>query len=294
MSDAAARLAALVKAETGLLFAEARRATLENRARELAVEIGATGLDQLTNTLEREGCDGPVFRRLLDRIITDETFWFRYPDHFETLTDYVIPAAVSRAAFLGEKTIRILSAGCSRGQEPYSIAMAIARQPEILAGRSLEIVAVDLSDNVLRVAREGIYQDFELRGLADATRDAYFLRDGTRWRLNDHLRAMVTFHRCNLVRPLDLGVFDVIFCRNVTIYFDALDTQRVLRGLIESLRPGGHLFTGHAESFQGLDVELRMLQMARSIVYRRSRGGGAGSETTGGFGIPIRPGGGSR
>ena len=89
-----------------------------------------------------------------------------------------------------------------------------------------------------------------MRGLSDKMRDAHFKPDGSRWRLRDSLVCMVTFQRRNLMQPLDAGLFDIIFCRNVTIYFDAEDTRRVLHGLVESMRPGGHLFTGHAESFQ--------------------------------------------
>jgi len=150
--------------------------------------------------------------------------------------------------------IRIWCAACSSGQEPYSLAMILDEEAQRLSGWSVEILATDVSHNVVGAAREGVYTQFEVqRGLPISQLLRYFQQDGERWRINEHLRSHIQFEQFNLLSDFtSLGVFDVIFCRNVLIYFDVPTKRSVLEKMARHLALDGYLFLGAAESVVGL------------------------------------------
>lgn len=266
-------IAELLRRSCGLTFAAARRDSFRNRLGEAVRALGLESLADLQARLRAENHGSRVWNTVIDLAVTDETSWFRYNDQYDALRDFVLPAVTSKKGFDGEDEIRILSAGCSRGQEPYSIAMVLRELPEFDRAFHATILAVDLCQFGLDYAARGVYHEVEMRGLPGALRERYFVREGSsNYRLADEVREMVVFRQHNLLNPLKYGAFDIVFCRNVTIYFERETTRRVISNLVQSLRPGGHLFVGHAESYSGLLDELKQVQMARTFIYRRSHG----------------------
>lgn len=198
---------------------------------------------------------------VIDLLTTNETFFFREPKHFAFLAEKVLPAVQPGRPF------RVWSAACSTGEEPYSIAMVLATH---LKERPWEVVASDLSLRVLETARKGVYPIERAEKIPSAYLKAYCLKGtgqnaGT-FMVTTALRGRVQLHQINLSGPLpDVGAFDVIFLRNVMIYFSAETKKRVCAQLAAQLRPGGHLFIGHSESLNGISESLRVIQPS---VYR--------------------------
>jgi len=199
----------------------------------------------------------------LDLLTTNETYFFREPKHFEFLRERVLPACRRGVRY------RVWSAACSSGEEPWSIAMTFA---EALPEGEWEIVASDLSTRVLERARDAQYAMERATHLPPPLLKKYCLRGvehqaGT-FRIERSLRQHVQFMQVNLVQPLpDVGTFDLIFLRNVMIYFDVETKARVVRRLCEKLRPGGYFFCGHAETLHGVDAPLSAVQPA---IYQRT------------------------
>jgi chemotaxis protein methyltransferase CheR len=158
------------------------------------------------------------------------------------------------AARRGERTIRIWSAAASSGQEPYSLAMILDEMGAELAGWRIDILATDISGEIIEKARAGVYSQFEMqRGLPVQSLLKHFTQEGDRWKISDRIRAMVTFRQMNLLQPTPgLGPFDIVFCRNVLIYFDLPTKSQVLAMLAKTLRPDGFLSLGAAETVIGL------------------------------------------
>lgn len=270
------QFAQLIHQRTGLRFNDTRRRFLQARIEEAAREVGCTSLQELLDLVRNGSRAGGVdlFQVLVDRLVTDETSFFRYPGQFEALRNFIFPALRSHRDFAGDNSLRILSAGCSRGQEPYSIAISVLEEPETLKGFETTIYALDLSTNVLDVARQGVYSAHQLRDVSPRLLGRYFeqVDNGGRtpaYRVRDDVRRMVRFQIHNLLADLPGPIFDVIFCRNVTIYFDFETTRRVARNLYDRLRPGGYLFLGHAESYYNVLPEMTIVQFGDVLVNRK-------------------------
>jgi chemotaxis protein methyltransferase CheR len=188
---------------------------------------------------------------------TNETFFFRDKIPFEHLRDTVLPLLLKARA--NRHTLRIWSAACSTGQEPYSIAMCLKENASLLSGWRIEIVATDLSQEVLEKSRAGIYSQFEVqRGLPIQMLVKYFTQSGEIWQVNPDIRAMVQHRQLNLLQDFSqLGRFDVIFCRNVLIYFDQETKIDVFERLNKAMEPDGMLMLGAAESVVGITDAFR-------------------------------------
>jgi chemotaxis protein methyltransferase CheR len=200
--------------------------------------------------MERSG-DPALENAVVAAMLTNETFFFRDRAPFEHFRDVMLPALLERRA--EQRHIRIWSAACATGQEAYSLAMILDEAARKLAGWRVDILGTDLSDAVVEAARAGLYSQFEVqRGLPIAQLLRYFRRDGDRWRIVEHLRARVRFHAFNLLSDMaPLGRFDVIFCRNVLLYFDVETRRQVLRRLGAALAPDGFVVLGATESAVG-------------------------------------------
>jgi chemotaxis protein methyltransferase CheR len=188
--------------------------------------------------------------------MTNETFFFRDRVPFDNFRDAILPKLMEERQ--EQKRIRIWCAAASTGQEPYSLTMILDQEMRKLAGWNVEILATDLSTTALERAREGRYTQFEVqRGLPISHLLRYFLAEGENWRINEHLRARVQFEEFNLMSSFQgLGQFDVIFCRNVLIYFDLETKKDVLARLSGVLAKDGFLITGSAETVIGLSDTL--------------------------------------
>ncbi|PPD43115.1 MAG: chemotaxis protein CheR [Methylocystis sp.] len=237
------RLAAL----TGIALDADRQYLAESR---LAPVMRAHGYDSFAHLVEAfEGHGNPLFQRdVIDAMTTNETLFFRDRTPFETFRSKVLPDLIAARAH--ERRLRFWCAACSTGQEAYSLAMTLDQDATALRGWSLEILATDLSTAAIDAARNGSYSQFEVqRGLSTSQLLRYFHRREEAWRVNEHLRARIDFRDFNLLSDYsELGAFDVIFCRNVLMYFDSENKQAVLGRLSNALSDGGYLYLGAAEA----------------------------------------------
>jgi chemotaxis protein methyltransferase CheR len=218
---------------------------------------------------------GEALVELIDSLTTNHTSFLREQAHFDVL------ARSAAGEFSGVQTLDIWSAACSSGEEPYSIGMCLANALRAAGGRGFRILATDISTRVLAMARRGVYPAERFRELPDPWRRAYLLRgDGECrgfYKIKPEIAQSVEFKRLNLIEPFpDTRAFQVIFCRNVMMYFDKPTQQDIVQRLSRSIQVGGYLFVGHSESLTGVEHQLKYVQPA---VYRKEKPSGGGSRT---------------
>lgn len=247
-------LATMVKQRSGIVLTPEKGYMLETRLAPMLRREGLAGLDALALRL-RAGRDDALAGEMVEALTTNESSFFRDGKPFEHLRRLLPRLAAARAP---GQPLRIWSAACSSGQEAYSAAIVAAELGPALGGRRVEILGTDLSREMLARAQEGVFTQFEVqRGLPVQTLVKHFRQEGTRWRIAAELRAMVRWQAFNLLEePVGLGRFDVIFCRNVLIYFDAPTKSRVLGMLARMIEPDGAVYLGGAETVLGLTDRL--------------------------------------
>lgn len=208
--------------------------------------------------------DERLVAEVVEAMTTNETFFFRDKTPFDHFRESVIPQLIKARA--AKRSLRIWCAAASTGQEPYSLAMSIKETPA-LAGWRTEIVATDLSEDVLRKSQAGIYSQFEVqRGLPIQLLVKYFKQSGDVWQLNADVRSMVQFRKFNLLSEFaSLGKFDIVFCRNVLIYFDQATNTKVFEKLASVTEPDGYLFLGAAETIVGLTDRYQVCPSRRGV-----------------------------
>jgi chemotaxis protein methyltransferase CheR len=241
----------LLLEKSGLSLTPDKTYLLNARLELLVRAQGLSSLNELTAGL-RVKPDPRTVALVAEAMATKETSFFRDIKPFSSLKETLFPALVKKNA--AKKTIRIWSAACATGQEPYSIAMTVREFFQAHPGWQVQILATDFSAECLERAKSGLYSQFEIqRGLTVRQMLENFTQEGTDWRVRDPVKRMVSFSAFNLLEPMaGLGSFDVIFCRNVLIYFDAATRKLVLNRLAERLNPGGYLLLGACESVLGL------------------------------------------
>jgi chemotaxis protein methyltransferase CheR len=250
ISDGSVRiLGGLLKARTGQQLAHGRRWRIEAALRPLMAELKLGSMDVLVSRIV-SGEDPGMSDRAIDALLNHETFFFRDMLSFRLLDGQGLERI--RAARASTKRLRIWSAGCSTGQEVYTLAMLIADAPERWAGWSIDIVGTDLSTQALEQARRGRYSQFEIqRGLPVAQMLRRFDQIDREWQVSNGLRAMVSFRAHNLLSPPPAGLFDVVLCRNVLLYFTP-DVRGLVFGRIASaMREDGVLMLGAGETVMG-------------------------------------------
>jgi chemotaxis protein methyltransferase CheR len=265
-ADAFGEIAALLRRRAGIVLTPDKGYLLETRLGPVLARFGLASLTALGAKLRT--LPGEVLERaVVEALTTHESSFFRDGKPFEHLAAALPRLAASRPA---ATPIRIWSAACSTGQEPYSIAMLAA---DTLPGRRVEILATDISREVLDRAREGFFTQFEVqRGLPIRMLLKHFRQDGARWRILPELRATIRFEERNLLGELaPLGRFDAIFCRNVLIYFDAPTKTRVLEALARQLAPDGTLYLGGAETVIGLTDRVQPVAGERGVYAPAAR-----------------------
>jgi len=223
----------------------------------LAKRLRARGVATYAAYLELvRDARGDEAAEMVDALTTNKTDFFREPAHFDFLRERVLPS-------LGTGSLRVWSAGCATGEEPLTIAMVLREALPDLARRDVRVLATDLSRRALARATAGRYGDAAMEAVPSVLRRAYFTRDGVGWTAGPALRSLVTYAPLNLMREWPMrGPFQVIFCRNVMIYFDRATQQRLVRRFHDLLAPGGYLFVGHAESLSGVQHGFRYVQPA--------------------------------
>jgi chemotaxis protein methyltransferase CheR len=205
---------------------------------------------------------------LLDSLMICETSFFRNQPQFDLLREVVLPELVRKKEKAGTRLLRVWSAGCSTGQEPYSAAITLIESLPDLNSWSTRVFASDLSFTALERAQSGLYRPDQMKGV-DAHRVArYFRQENGHYVMDESVRNRVIFDYHNLKHDNGLRGLDIIFCRNVMIYFDSDEQRRLVHRFANCLVPGGYLFLGHAESLQGLSTRFVMLHRNKGIAYR--------------------------
>ena len=276
MSDAFALIRRFALETAGLSLDEDKRYLVEDRLAPVLRRERLTALSELAEAITRDPRSN-LARAAAEALTINETSFFRDKAFFETFAQTLLPTLL--AARAERRKLRIWCAGCSSGQEPYSLAMLLDEQARRLAGWQVEILATDLSHAMIDTARRGLYSQFEVqRGVPISLLLRYFRREGEFWQVADHLRAKVTFRPQNLVTGVrEQGAFDVIFCRNVLIYFDVATKRRVLASLDGALAHDGCLALGAAEGVGGLSTKLTAVPGQRFLFRKGGAEALAGS-----------------
>lgn len=269
-----------LKARSGVVLAADKQYLVESRLLPVARRNGFDGLTALVGAL-RAATDETLMTAAVEAMTTHESFFFRDKTPFDQFRAIILPGLLE--ARRASRRLRIWCAAASTGQEPYSLAMCLKERARDLVGWRVELLATDLSADVLHRARQGVYTHFEVqRGLPIQDLVRHFTQIGTEWKIADELRAMVGFRQLNLLSDFaGLGIFDLILCRNVLIYFDQATKTDVLNRLWRNLAPDGHLVLGAAETAIGFSDRYKMAPNLRGV-YLPNPAAGRG-------GAPFRP-----
>ncbi len=257
-------IADLLKNRSGLALTKEKAYLMESRLNPVARKWNFAGFDELVQAV-RAGNKEDLLVDVTEAMTTNESFFFRDQKPFDQFRDLVLPHMLQHRA--GAKTFRIWSAACSSGQEPYTLAMLLQENAAKLAGWRVEIIATDLSKEILDKAEAGLYSQFEVqRGLPITLLVKYFKQVGERWQISDDIRKMVSFKQFNLLgSPAALGKFDVVFCRNVLIYFDPPTKAKVLAGMADLMPQDGFLYLGGAETVLGTSDRFQLMPGQRGV-----------------------------
>jgi chemotaxis protein methyltransferase CheR len=257
------RVCRLVYHFSGIHLKEGKEALVKTRLMKRLRVLKMENFDDYLRYVESHDGDGEI-NWMIDVMTTNQTSFFREPAHFDFLSERLFPN------FKNEK-LRLWSAACSTGQEPYSIAMLIKDSAPDFLSRDVRILATDISQTVLERARVGFYLQEQLKGLTKEMVRKHFVpcaeKVPNRYKIKDDLRSLVSFAWLNLTEDWPMkGPFHVIFCRNVMIYFDRLTQQELVRRFWDLLEPGGYLFVGHSE---GLSAISHSFQYVQPAIYRK-------------------------
>jgi chemotaxis protein methyltransferase CheR len=259
-----------VRLRSGLVLTSDKSYLLETRLSPIMRREGFSSLKELI-VAARSRRDEKMLWAITDALTTNETFFFRDKTPFDLFKDAVVPSLVKARG--ASPRVRILCAACSTGQEPYSLAMLIDELRDMGITLNAEIVGVDISDRVLEKAKAGLYSQFEVqRGLPAKQLVKHFEKVNDMWRISDRIRGAVRFQRFNLLEDLrSLGRFDVVFCRNVLIYFDQPTKKLTLERLAGSMPEDGFLLLGAAETLMGVTDAFESVPDRRGLYRRNAR-----------------------
>lgn len=257
-------LAKLLYQRSGLVLTKEKGYLLESRLMPIARRWNMTDISDLCNAL-RQRMDENLLADITDAMTTNESSFFRDQKPFDQFRQIVLPRFLQSKA--SSRKLRIWSAACSNGQEPYSLAMILDEEKAKLAGWQIEIVATDLCRDVLDKAKQGMYTQFEVqRGLPIQMLVKHFTQVGDKWQISETMRKQIKFQQFNLLGDLRvLGNFDIIFCRNVLIYFDQPTKTKILEGMATMLPQDGVLYLGGAETVLGITQKFKPMDGQRGL-----------------------------
>ena len=255
----------LLRQRSGLVLSAEKQYLAESRLLPVARKHGLASLAELVERLKAATFAAPIGVEVVEAMTTNESFFFRDKIPFEHFRDTIMPALMTARA--REKRIRIWCTACATGQEPYSLAMGLKTIGPSLAGWKVEIVATDISHEVLAKAKAGVYNQFEVqRGLPIQGLVKFFVQVGEAWQIAPEIRGMVQFRQINLLNDFSaLGTFDLVFCRNVLIYFDQDTKVDVLNRLARQMPPDSFLILGAAETVVGLTDAFKPMPERRGL-----------------------------
>ena len=256
----------LIEQRSGIRFDSDRERFFSGRIREHAQERKLGGSGDLMKRIQSSNVE---YEALLARLLTHETSFFRYPAAFDALTKFALPEVHARKMWANPRTLRIWSAGCSTGEEPYSIAIAVAENLSFARSWTIEILATDISRTALATAGRAIYPRRSLGSLTPAQIEAHFTQVDAGFEVKPHIRRMVNFASMNLAHSLYLGRMDIILCMNVLIYFSEEHRAEAIRRFYNCLEPGGFLMLGHSETLLRQPSKFERTVVGDHLLYRR-------------------------
>jgi len=265
-------IAKYIHAISGIFLDQSKAYLIETRLGSLLEETGCSSYSDLYRKAKADGTKA-IERKIIDAISTNETLFFRDTSPFDVLQHKILPDLIdlhtAKSSFLPPQ-IRIWSAACSTGQEVYSIAIVLKELLSDPKKYNLKVLGTDISDAAIAQSSYGSYNKFEIeRGLQADKLTKYFSRNGDNWKIKDDIRAMVQFSKLNLLLPVNgLGKFDIVFCRNVAIYFDTEDRKKLFNKIADILEPDGYLIIGSTESLTGICPRFEPKRYIRSIFYQ--------------------------
>lgn len=264
-----ANLCAFLHQKSGIVLGENKGYLIESRLSPIARDFGYLTADEMVSQLAQ--LPKAAGEAIVDAMTTNESFFFRDTTPFKLFEEKMLPAITEARRTDGR--IRIWCAAAATGQEPYSLAMILLAKRRLWAGLKVEIVATDISRSALARARAGRYSQFEVqRGLPVTMLIEHFSQEGTTWVISEEVRKMVRFSEFNLLEPVGaLGVFDIVFCRNVLIYFDVTTKKSVLEGIHGNMRADGFLVLGAAETLMGVTDIFERAEGERGLYQPQSR-----------------------
>lgn len=254
----------LIYNASGIHFSDSNRVILESRLKERLRNLKVATPGEYFSTLNR---DKEELKVLLDSVTTNLTRFFRNTAHFDTLENYAFPALVKKKRETGGTKVRIWSAGCSTGEEPYSIAM-MAKE-KLPPGFSVEITASDLSLKSLMTAKEGFYPNNRINGIPELYLTKYFEKKSDGYQVKQEIKDYIKFDYHNLKFDSGQSNLDIIFCRNVIIYFDEAAQEAVIQKFWKALSNRSFLFIGHSESLFGMKTEFEFLKTDWACIYQK-------------------------
>jgi chemotaxis protein methyltransferase CheR len=262
-------IADLIYDYCGIALPESVKYLVERRLQPRLTAHGLTNFRDYYRLIKYGREQSGEFDEIVERITTNETYFFRESYQLKAFTEEILPIVTDGRDPVDR--IRLWSAGCASGEEPYSLAMLVREAPAA-RGFTFDIFGNDISKKVLRLARAGIYRETSFRQTEKIYRDKYFRRGKDGWRVIDEIRNAVTFGHVNLTDETSMALIanvDVIFCRNVLIYFAADSRARLIDAFYRKLRPGGFLLLGHSESLINTSTQFELMPLKNDIVYRR-------------------------
>jgi chemotaxis protein methyltransferase CheR len=272
-----AEIATLIEKRSGILFDESRERFFSTRVREhLYTKRMARGAD-LIRSIKASNVE---YEALLENVLTQETSFFRYPHVFDALEKKILPELHVKKFWENPRTLRLWSAGCSSGEEAYSIAITLADSLDFAEAWNIHILATDVSRKALQNAERGVYSPRALGELTPKQVENCFAKVGDQFMVKPRWRNMVNFAQMNLVDSTYMGKFDAVFCMNVLIYFSEEKRKAVIQRLYEALEPGGYLFLGHADSIANAGVKVETIVYGDVRIYQKPATNARFSSTT--------------
>jgi chemotaxis protein methyltransferase CheR len=256
----------LIEQRSAVHLDGSRERFLMTRVHEYAEEASLRSGAELLRKIRSSGTEYDAF---LERVLTQETSFFRYPAIYEALGKTILPEIQERKFWQNPRTLRIWSAGCSTGEEPYSIAITLCESLKFAEAWEIEILATDISRRALRHAEKGAYSKRSLQELSMREVDTYFTGAKHGFHVRPRIRRMVSFAQMNLAEPMYVGKMDCIFCMNVLMYFTEQRRLAILRGFYEALEPGGYFMLGHSETLTHTPLKFEPVTMGECRLYRK-------------------------
>ena len=256
----------LIEERTGICFDESRERFFSTRVKE---QLREKGFERGTDLLRAMRKSNVEYEALLERLLTQETSFFRYPSVYEAFEKRVLPELHVKKFWKNPRTLRIWSAGCSTGEEPYSIAITIADSLSFADAWNVEILATDVGRQALKQAERATYSGRSLASVNEKQLAAHFAQTDAGYQVKPRLRKMATFVQMNLASPVYVGRMDMIFCMNVLIYFSEERRRALVQRFYDTLEPGGYLFLGHSESISKMPVKFQAIVLNDCILYRK-------------------------